>query len=777
MSLRTKFGLFEAHTYQNLINKGYIIALAKGDFKANVLYTRVHSSCVTSETLGSMDCDCVHQLDGALKKIEEKGSGILFYLIQEGRGCGYIGKSRSCMMVQYHEDKITTFDAYKKLGMKNDYRDYSNIKEVIYLLGLEDKNFALLTNNPDKIKGLQEIGVKVSSVESIEVEPGPFNQAYLVSKEKMGHLLYKTKTKLSKYSLDYEKVIPFVPHALKGCSRFVFCASYYIPIKPLNNQMIYTKEELVELSDQGVSFDVIHRYANQKILVCVDQKDIHKVKVKPYWFKVHMYYDLSSQSDYVVLTYGDMKNKTPHVRVHSESLFNRFPLEEKIYSEKYKNSVESIVLNNSGVIVLLYHDGKGSGLGHYVINQTSDKLKTGTPHDSRDFDAAALLLEHHIPSKNLNILFSSSSRTMLRNSLLKQKFKIVNWIDTSIKNIDKGHQIISQRIAEAPDYLLAVNKQTISLSESIHYYILGIGSSKAHANYFCYLAHKYYKKVRVSSIDLSQLIHLDRQGSVLIVMSQGLSPNIQAAFSLWDYENIILYTSVTTENKDNNKRNILKRLLKNKNQVIEFPLEDEYTTLIRIVGPLCGYMAIYKSLRTEEDLSLSEEKALLSTLKQTESCLVDKRYFKSLENNPNVVFLLSYPLKSLFKNIHNKFIEGGFFPSVKAIDYNEFAHGYYQNIAYQRNSGSLTHFIVLNTSEFDDRMIASVEKMLPSDLPVWNLNLTLQDDFKILELEMIMNYFILKWLEIKNIDQVNWAGKEKQKYLYNLNEKDLFINH
>ena len=153
-----------------------------------------------------MDCDCVHQLEGAMQKIAEKGAGILFYLIQEGRGCGYIGKSRACMMVQYHDDKISTFDAYRKLGMKPDYRDYSNIKEVLHLLGLEESKFALLTNNPDKINGLQKMGVRVDSVESIEIEPGPFNQAYLISKEQTGHILFQTKKNFQSMLLSLIKL-------------------------------------------------------------------------------------------------------------------------------------------------------------------------------------------------------------------------------------------------------------------------------------------------------------------------------------------------------------------------------------------------------------------------------------------------------------------------------------------------------------------------------------------------------------------------------------------
>jgi 3,4-dihydroxy 2-butanone 4-phosphate synthase/GTP cyclohydrolase II len=75
-----------------------------GDLKGNdPLYIRMHSSCITSECLRSTDCDCVEQLEGALQKISQKGSGILFYLMQEGRGSGYVAKSRDRMLVQYVE--------------------------------------------------------------------------------------------------------------------------------------------------------------------------------------------------------------------------------------------------------------------------------------------------------------------------------------------------------------------------------------------------------------------------------------------------------------------------------------------------------------------------------------------------------------------------------------------------------------------------------------------------------------------------------------------------
>ena len=351
VDLETRFGLFKAYTFQDLIHKGYIIALSFGDLKSETLYTRIHSSCVTSETLRSMDCDCVHQLEGAMQKISEQGHGVLFYLIQEGRGCGYIGKSRACMLVQYHNDEITTFDAYKQLGMKDDYRDYRSIKEVAYLLGIEENNYYLLTNNPDKIKGFQEIGLNLKGVESIEVAPSPFNQSYLVSKERFGHLLYKTKTKISKYNFSLSRVKPFDPYPLASSARFIHCAKYYIPIKPVDNQMEFDASSLDDFRAKGIQYNEL-RKNNGGSLIQIEDDDIDKVQVSPYWFQVNMYYDIASHSDYIVLAYGDIEKTTPLVRVHSESLFNRFPLKVMNYKEKYKRSLQEIVKNNSGLIVL-----------------------------------------------------------------------------------------------------------------------------------------------------------------------------------------------------------------------------------------------------------------------------------------------------------------------------------------------------------------------------------------------------------------------------------------
>jgi 3,4-dihydroxy 2-butanone 4-phosphate synthase / GTP cyclohydrolase II len=122
------------------------------------LFTRMHSSCVTSETMRACDCDCSAQLDAAFQVIVREKHGILFYLLQEGRGVGYLCKSRDRMLVQASRDAISTFDAYKAMSLRHDHRDYSNISHICHLLGVKAP-FVLLTNNPDKILAMKKLGV------------------------------------------------------------------------------------------------------------------------------------------------------------------------------------------------------------------------------------------------------------------------------------------------------------------------------------------------------------------------------------------------------------------------------------------------------------------------------------------------------------------------------------------------------------------------------------------------------------------------------------------
>ena len=415
--VETLYGDFKVNVFQDLIHKGYILALSHGDIHEKCLKTRIHSSCITSETLGSMDCDCVLQLNGALEQIS-KTNGILFYLIQEGRGCGYVGKSRACMLVQESEQKgntpITTFDAYKNLGMKHDYRQYSNIGDICKILQISPE-WILMSNNPDKINGLLQNGQKIKRVESLEIPPNPFNYSYLLSKKQTGHLLHKVKTKINpKFSIP-EKLLSFEPTQLPGAPRFIFCSSYFLPLQP-SAGYILTKTPIesndVELILENQEKQYLYKSTNSKY------------ESEPFWFKVFVYYDKITHHDFVVLKYATNDSKVPLVRIHSESILDRFPLKTPKYRNKYKKCILEIVKREHGYIFLFHKDGRGSSLGNLCLNLESNSgIK-----DTRDYSSIITLVKSHLKNQTCDVFKSGQSYQRLKTALEENKVPVNDWI-------------------------------------------------------------------------------------------------------------------------------------------------------------------------------------------------------------------------------------------------------------------------------------------------------------------------------------------------------------
>lgn len=160
------------------------VALVIGDVTGENVLTRVHSSCFTGEVLGSQRCDCRAQLDAALARIAEEGRGVLVYLIQEGRGIGLGNKVRAYALQDEGHD---TVEANLQLGFDADLRGYDIAAGILAELGVQ--SVRLMTNNPDKIAGLERAGIRVSAQEPHWVETTEHAADYLaVKKTKMGHI-------------------------------------------------------------------------------------------------------------------------------------------------------------------------------------------------------------------------------------------------------------------------------------------------------------------------------------------------------------------------------------------------------------------------------------------------------------------------------------------------------------------------------------------------------------------------------------------------------------
>ena len=187
IKLPTKFGDFDLHMYDDIYNNKVHFGLTYGKIDTkNPILIRVHSECLTGDIFHSLRCDCGSQLDFAMKKIVEKGSGIIVYLRQEGRGIGIRNKIKAYKLQQ--EKNLDTVEANNALGFKADLRDYGVGAQILKDLGA--KELIVMTNNPKKLIGLEGHDLKISERIPVKIKPSKHNEKYLtIKKTKLNHIL------------------------------------------------------------------------------------------------------------------------------------------------------------------------------------------------------------------------------------------------------------------------------------------------------------------------------------------------------------------------------------------------------------------------------------------------------------------------------------------------------------------------------------------------------------------------------------------------------------
>jgi len=184
--LPSRFGQFTIFAVQGRSPAEDAVVLVRGNPAApGAPLVRIHSQCLTGDVLCSERCDCRAQLELSLEMIGRARAGLLLYLPQEGRGIGLMNKLKAYELQDQGRD---TVEANEELGFSADARDYAFSAAILRKLGV--RSVRLLSNNPEKVRQLEENGIRV--VQRIPCQPSVSrrSRAYLKTKKnKLGHLL------------------------------------------------------------------------------------------------------------------------------------------------------------------------------------------------------------------------------------------------------------------------------------------------------------------------------------------------------------------------------------------------------------------------------------------------------------------------------------------------------------------------------------------------------------------------------------------------------------
>jgi len=185
-TLPTEWGDFRIAGYRSLMSDEEFVALFKGELRRDrPTLVRIHSQCLTGDVFGSTKCDCGPQLHETMKMIEAEGRGAIVYQQQEGRGIGILNKIRAYAL---QDEGADTVEANEQLGLAVDLRNYKQCAEILFDLGL--CRVKVISNNPLKLRALEEAGLKIVERVSIQVESTDKAEHYLrTKKDKLGHLL------------------------------------------------------------------------------------------------------------------------------------------------------------------------------------------------------------------------------------------------------------------------------------------------------------------------------------------------------------------------------------------------------------------------------------------------------------------------------------------------------------------------------------------------------------------------------------------------------------
>lgn len=341
-----------------------------------------------------------------------------------------------------------------------------------------------------------------------------------------------------------------------------------------------------------------------------------------------------------------------------------------------------------------------------------------------------------------------------------------------------GHDLLAQRLAMIPDLLSGMVKDpltrvSVRTQTTQHFLVTGTGSSEAHARFLVYLLNRHARRA-AEFVPLSAFCELPRQfgrGRTLVVVSQGLSPNAQVAVDRFrDFDHLVVFTSTTAAGCDAaGKRDRAAKVRELEAAGVEFirsPLEEEYATLIRVVGPLAVYVRAHQFARclAPDALPPLDGGELASLLDRRAPADVVARFEAHAEAFRRGFYLLAgAPLCEFAQNLGYKFLEGLFWSAPVIWDYLQFAHGPFQEVTLQPRPVA----ILEGPGGAERDLAARTRTMLESaGVPCIDLPAAAPAPLCIFEYEALFNDLVFQLIRRFGVDQRHWPSKGRDDPLY-----------
>lgn len=342
----------------------------------------------------------------------------------------------------------------------------------------------------------------------------------------------------------------------------------------------------------------------------------------------------------------------------------------------------------------------------------------------------------------------------------------------------RGHRLLAERLARAPAILADMLDRGLPAAPAAtlattRFIVTGTGSSEAHARYLAMLLNLHTDRA-ATYLPLSGFVDLPASafaGKTLVVWSQGVSPNAQIALHRrHDFAHTVLFSATTPAAAraagKPDRAALIESILTSGGELVEFPLAEEYTTLIRFVGPLAGYLAALQFAARFPDrrFSVPTRDALLPLLdRRPPSELRDAmlRLPSAFAGGFNLV--TAAPISDFAQNLACKFMEGLFWTCPPVSDFLQFAHGPFQ----QMNAHPRPVVILQGDSAAEAEMVdRSVRMLREVGLDAFVLAVPAPPLTSIFGFEAALNHLVFDVLRHLRIDQVNWPGKGRDDLLY-----------